>query len=208
MNQHDMGEEARGPVESLWKINLRRDREESNGLNTTKTGRMRVPQIARQPRLLLSFRRTLTEVEPKLFELLRKLFEGEAPWPLYLYGPSGTGKTAAALCACDIARTATYIDCESLADKVASGEDPWRRVREKHLACLDEIGARLKPGDLHYQAVKRFADERELHAGRVAIYVANVNPDQLIEMYDDRIGTRLLSGKVYRLTGENRRQGR
>ncbi len=49
------------------------------------------PEFSREPHL----------VKPALDECLKALACGKAPWPLYLHGPAGGGKTAAALCLLD-----------------------------------------------------------------------------------------------------------
>ena len=86
--------------------------------------------------------------------------------------------------------------------------DPWRKIQEKHLVVLDDIGAREKMNEVHYQAVRRFADERETHHNRVAIYTSNIDPDGIADIYGDRIASRLLCGTVFRLDGPDRRFSR
>lgn len=46
-------------------------------------------------------RRELNEIEPALRDKIRDLLTGKIPWPLYIHGPAGTGKTSAALCVLD-----------------------------------------------------------------------------------------------------------
>ena len=43
----------------------------------------------------------MAEIAPQVRAILRKLLNGESPWPLYLWGPAGTGKTSAALVVLD-----------------------------------------------------------------------------------------------------------
>lgn len=47
--------------------------------------------------------RHLTLIDPTLRTTLRKLAAGDAPWPLYLWGKPGTGKTSAACVLLDYA---------------------------------------------------------------------------------------------------------
>lgn len=46
-------------------------------------------------------RRTVREISPTLTSTLADLVAGRQPWPLYLWGPAGTGKTSAALALLD-----------------------------------------------------------------------------------------------------------
>jgi chromosomal replication initiation ATPase DnaA len=156
---------------------------------------------------MLNVDRRLDRLDPKLLALMRRLAAGESPWPLYLHGAPGRGKTCAALAMADVIETAMFTTCEDLTDGVMGDNATamWESVRVKHLAILDELGARERMNDLHYSAVKRFADLREQHAGRVAIYIGNVTPEELPGLYDDRLASRILCGMVYRLEGDDRR---
>lgn len=163
--------------------------------------------------MLLNHDRNLRAVDPALLRVLGDLAEGRAPWPLLLYGNCGSGKTSAALALADIIETASYHTAESLASFVMNhhgheAEAELDRIGGKHLAILDELGTRLNVGDLAYSVVKRFADVREIEARRVAIYISNVPPAKLAELYDDRIYSRLTCGTVFELTGDDRREVR
>jgi DNA replication protein DnaC len=140
-------------------------------------------------------------------QLLRRLVTGKARWPLYLHGPAGSGKTLAALCLCDVTIQAVYQTVEQISDVVFQpGEWIWRAARERELCVLDELGARQNVTDPHYQAVKKFADARELYANRVAVYISNLRPKELVKVYDDRIASRMLCGELFCLEGEDRRR--
>ena len=155
------------------------------------------PQLARDMRL----------VDTALVEKFRNLVSGKLRWPLYLYGPSGVGKTRAVLCLADFADSASYHTAEELAD-VAMGQDAraeWERITSKELAIVDEIGERQKVGDLAYTTLKRFADIREESHNGVAIFSSNCTPGELHKLFDDRIASRLLCGTVFHLTGKDRR---
>ncbi len=45
--------------------------------------------------------RLIASVEPGLRDVLRSLAAGKSPWPAYIWGPSGLGKTSAVLCLLD-----------------------------------------------------------------------------------------------------------
>ncbi len=156
-----------------------------------------------------SINRNLASVDAGLLAMLRKLVAGQAEWPLYLYGAPGRGKTSAALALADVVETASYATCEGLADATMADEAGtlWARIQTKHLAILDELGARERVTDLGYSVVKRFCDLREQFAGRVAIYIGNVQPEAIPRIYDDRIASRVLCGICYHLDGGDRRHG-
>lgn len=150
-------------------------------------------------------------MDPGLLDVLGDLAEGRAPWPLFLWGRPGRGKSCAALAFADFIDTAGYWTCEGLADFAMRRdgnemEAEFARVGGKHLAILDELGTRLNAGELAYKTVKRFADVRETEARRVGIYISNVAPQELASIYDDRLASRLLGGTIHELGGTDRRR--
>ncbi len=164
-------------------------------------------------RLLPGIERRMDMVAKPLLETLRGLATGKLRWPLYLHGLSGAGKTAASLALCDFTESACYSTADDLADFIMANsagdvQAEWERIAGKHLSVLDEIGERQTIGDLAYRTVKKFADIREGRAGRVAIYVSNLNPSELQELFDDRVASRMLCGTVFELTDKDRRLAR
>lgn len=149
--------------------------------------------------------RELDLVDPALRAVFRRLVTGEAPWPLYLFGDVGSGKTAAVLCLCDHTPDSYYRTVKKLADDTMAKGDDMIEVGKKALAALDEIGAREKAGDLVYGVVKDFADRRE-NKHHVAVYVSNLDVEHLARLFDDRIADRLTCGTVFRLDGKSRRR--
>lgn len=69
---------------------------------TLNRGRVQL-QIRREPTRSArpAIRRDMAEVVPDLRATFRGLVSGELVWPLYLWGPAGTGKTSAALAMLD-----------------------------------------------------------------------------------------------------------
>ncbi len=167
--------------------------------------------VAERRRLLPNVDRSLRSVEAELLRVLENLAAGRLIWPLLLWGRPGRGKTCAALALADVTATAVYTTADGLASMTinrdgAEVDAEFDHIGTKQLAILDELGTRDKVGDLAYSVVKRFADVREQQAGRVAIYISNVAPNELSGLYDDRLASRLLCGTVFELTGADRRR--
>jgi len=138
-------------------------------------------------------------------------------WPLLLIGQPGTGKTYAAACMIDRVygsrkfRTITQLCCELIA--VQNGEREyghmtdtpekwWRRWQEISIAVLDDMGARERVSDFHYETVKRAIDDRK---GKPTIITTNLEVSAIAKTYDDRIASRLAGGTIVRFKGDDRR---
>lgn len=149
------------------------------------------------------------------------MVSGKNPWPLFLYGPVGTGKTCAALCLLDWAGgeywtvaglCAMLIQCQQgrleWSHEGRGGtiwpERFWRMVRQAPLVVLDELGCRGNVSDAHYEAVKTVVDER---AGLPLVVLSNLSLEGVEKGYDDRIASRLALGTVIHLQGMDRRLG-
>lgn len=173
----------------------------------TVAGGRRVRLVPPSRRILPQLDREINLLNSDTLMLFRALAAGGAKWPLYLFGPVGTGKTRAALCFADRAESCYYATADSLADLIVRGDaDPlfWEMLAAKELAILDELGCRQNVSDLHYCAVKRFLDVREL-AGNRMILLSNISPPELQQLYDDRLCSRILQGTWYELDGPDRR---
>lgn len=176
--------------------------------------------------------RRLANVDKSLVNAVRPLVQGKEPWPLFLHGPAGVGKTYAALCMLD------HLDRERLgqgdwiggeyylfaslcSDLIAAnlgtltwshegrGGDTtptmiWKWVRTRGLAVLDEVGARVKASDFQNETIQRWLDERQ---GQPAIVISNVGPDGMRRAYDDPICSRMFAGTTIDLAGIDRRLG-
>jgi DNA replication protein DnaC len=162
-------------------------------------------------RLLEDVPRSMKLVAPAMVEVFRSLTTAKAPWPLYLFGPAGTGKTRACLALSDYVKGSRYLTVREACDaKMSDGDEAWKGdwASNPTLVVLDELGVRLKVGDLEYSVVTEIFDCRERHGKGVAIYVSNLAPKDLAKLYDDRIASRVLSGTVFKLDGKDRRQKR
>jgi len=155
-----------------------------------------------------TIRRTMAEVQPELRALLMALAAGKAPWPLFLHGPSGAGKTAAALALLDCVRSAVRKTPDDMCrDEKAGRNREYVFSRESDLLILDELGTR-PASDFEYSMVKQAIDRREEECNRVAIYISNSDPRGLQAAYDDRVASRILCGSVFHLKDRDRRFAR
>ena len=168
------------------------------------------PRLPFKPTLGVSVRtgisRDVHRVDQALHDLFYKVAIGAAPWPLFIHGGVGAGKTRAALCFCDAVYDAGYYTAEELADSIMGEGFP--ELDRHPLLVLDELGERTKVGDLGRTAVKRTLDERERYNNSVAIYISNFPPEELLDAYDGPIVSRLRAGTVFHLNAKDRRQER
>jgi DNA replication protein DnaC len=162
--------------------------------------------------------REISLIDKALQDRIRLLVKGEAPWPLLLHGPAGCGKTCAALCLLDHVGRGFYFTAADLCDKIiqaqkgelqteesgwrVSPQGLWKEITSTPLVVLDELGAREKVSDFHYDTVKRVLDERE---GQPLVCLSNHGIEELARVYDDRVASRLAAGTILALDGADRR---
>lgn len=165
------------------------------------------PAVRLQPKV----QRSMALVDGQLREVFRQLVSGTLCWPLLIHGPAGCGKTLAALCLCDYMAHPVFRTVEQLTQEVYRPDAyVWETARQESLFVIDEVGmgdATLDPHLREYHALKRFCDYREEHANRCAIYISNLEPDELKAVYDVRIHDRITCGEVFHLDGPSRRRG-
>ena len=152
----------------------------------------------------------MAQVAPKLREVFGQLVTGKARWPLYLWGPVGTGKTRAALALTDfLAGRSEYYTMEKLCT-AAMERDAWKRTLgdlcRADMVIVDDIGEREKVGDLYATTLKAVLDARDYRHNRAGIYTGNVSDLDLPRLLDDRLVSRLLCGTEFKLTGPDRRK--
>ncbi|UCC31269.1 MAG: hypothetical protein JSU86_03135 [Phycisphaerales bacterium] len=155
------------------------------------------------------------EIDHTLRATINELIRGERPWPLFLYGKQGSGKTCAGLCMMD-AFGGWYIQLAQLREMVIQAQkdqltwpsghprttgDIWKAWARAHLAVLDEVGQRCEPSQFEYEILKRCLDERE---GKPLVVVSNCDLDAISGLYDDRIASRLAAGTLIELEGDRR----
>jgi DNA replication protein DnaC len=167
-----------------------------------------------------SLERSIDQIDENLRNEMHAVVNGRKKWPLFIVGPSGVGKTCAALCMLD--RTwGAYYTANELVDTVASAQrgqlrgkqygskitqemlwTEWSDVQRVALFVLDELGTRERVGDLVYNTTKQLIDCR---ASKPLIVISNLDLPRIVELYDDRVASRLVAGTVVLVQGQDRR---
>lgn len=180
--------------------------------------------------------REIAMIEPKLRETIRRLAKGELPWPLFLSGAAGRGKSAAALCLADHVYQSAYFRftmflraCE-LARKGVVWLRRWRRQDD----LTGSVKFRLE--DVAYDEPKFWRMMREFplvvvddiatrggytepqydhlydlieeRSLKPLVLVSNLSLKELGGVFDDRIISRIARGTVFTLDGADRRLDR
>jgi DNA replication protein DnaC len=174
------------------------------------------PVVAHLPKV----ERSIDKIHPALLRTLQAVCTGQSDWPLFIFGPVGTGKTCAAVWLLDHARGLYYTVgelaeslIESMAGRLTWQGAPgyagtlwpkglWERIADARLFVLDELGSRERVSDHQYDTLKRVLDKRH---GRPLICISNLDLDAIEQVYDDRIASRLAAGTVFHLDGNDRR---
>ncbi len=158
------------------------------------------------------------KIDPVLRDAINHVVNGLKPWPLFVTGGVGTGKTYAAYCMIEgymgLHFTASTL-CETLnmaregtlqwtSAHMRSVMEIWRDIREAPLITLDELGARATVSDFQCETVQKVIDVRK---GKPAVYLSNLSLTELARVYDGRVADRLAAGTIVKLTGKSRRKG-
>jgi len=170
-----------------------------------------LPEVSRQ----------VDAITPTLRDALGLLVRGDAPWPLFVHGAVGTGKSCAALCLLDhtsghyhtalglaelLARSQqgryTETELSSRETRVIWPELVWSWLSGTPLVVLDELGSRGHVTDHQYETVKRLIDCRH---GKPLVCLSNLCLEELASLYDARVADRLAAGTKVHLTGPSRR---
>ncbi len=158
--------------------------------------------------------------------MIRGLVSGASRWPLLLWGPPGRGKSCAALCLLDHVigddpfrfayqtagglalmlddarrgRLVRRIDGEP--SRSIEADLLWRWLEHLPLVVMDELGRRDKPSAPSVEAVQDLIDRRGI---KPLVVISNLFIEDLGSIYGAPIASRLGSGTVFRLEGEDRR---
>lgn len=151
-----------------------------------------------------------------LRDAVKSCMEGKSPWPLFVHGECGSGKTCAALCVLDFVGRGIYLTVEEwveMCDEARKGRlqfsSGYKRtlseLREAYknapMVVLDELGNRKLP-DRDYTNLHWAIDVRE---GKPLVCCSNENLSEIVKIYDDRIASRLRGGTVVFLEGDRRK---
>ena len=180
-------------------------------------------QMGACPRHLAGLPRDLAQIDNSLRNNMRAVAKAQAPWPLFIHGPVGTGKTCAALCLLDhcigggeyfteiglwkrllFAETGRLVQSGEFGqvDSVLWPETIWRSLRRTWLVVLDEVGSRGQVSDALYDCTKEVL---EVRLNKPLIMISNFGLERIAEIYDDRIASRLAAGTVVEVKGKDRR---
>lgn len=165
--------------------------------------------------------REWSRIDQRLHATMTSIFEGNLPWPLFLHGEPGAGKSCAGLVAVDWCGEGVYITmsdfCQALIDAqqgripfcLWDGAHPrtestlWYEWSDANLCVLDEVGLRDNVSDHHYDTLTKALDLRN-DAGKPLIVISNIDAKEIAGVYDDRIGSRVSSGTVVQVSGDRR----
>ena len=159
--------------------------------------------------------RDVDQIDPGLRTVVQQLLRGDRPWPLFVHGQQGSGKSCAGLCLIDAAGGwfMTLPDLCSMLIAAGKGELQWQAGHKRtvkdiwsswsaaNVVVLDEVGTRQTVSDFQYETFRRAIDERE---GKPAVFIANVDLSAIGRLFDARIASRLSAGTIVQTEGDRR----
>lgn len=202
-------------VEQIRRQGLEHPKENITGLHAITLSPTSTPESSFLP----GKSRSASQVTAIIIDAFDALCAGTRPWPCFLHGPPGTGKTCAALCLLDrvVGKEKSYYTVRELCSTLikadrgelfsSTGYEIHRskileKIQRAGFAVLDEIGMRSGVTDHHYEAVAEWLDGR---GDKPSIVISNLGLDEIQRLYDDRIADRLSAGTVIAVSGESRR---
>jgi DNA replication protein DnaC len=162
-------------------------------------------------RIRQHYPRVRDRVSSLLAEKIGACADGRKPWPLFLHGSAGGGKTCAALVLADRVASVLFYDfvvlCGFLqeakmgrlispgeySDTVIRPDEYWTDWGKPHLCVVDEIGTRDTVTDHQYETLKAAIDHR---FGKPLVLISNLDLGQMSRLFDDRIASRIGAGTV------------
>lgn len=152
---------------------------------------------------------------PEAADLLNHAVNGRRPWPLFVVGDVGSGKTRLGLVLLDMFG-GLYYTRKLWVERVNDAQ--FRRLQSKagftlspgevrlewsraSLTVMDELGTTSKVTDFAREEVQLCLDAR---FGKPAVYISNMDLATIGTLYDDRVASRLSGGTILHLTGDYR----
>lgn len=129
-------------------------------------------------------------------------------FPVYVYGPVGTGKTGIAAVLFRIASSALWRRADSFLLDLSMGRNDgsyrqeMAKVESSHVLVLDDLGTR-KPSEGMFHMLFDILERRK---AKMTVITSNHSPEELRDVYEDgRIYSRLMAGTPLVCSGADRR---
>lgn len=129
-------------------------------------------------------------------------------FPVYIYGPVGTGKSGIAAVLFRIASSAIWRRADSFLLDLSTGRNDGKyqqemaKMQAAHVVVLDDLGTR-KPSEGMFHMLFDILERRK---AKMTVITSNHSPEELRDVYEDgRIYSRLMAGTPIVCSGADRR---
>jgi DNA replication protein DnaC len=129
-------------------------------------------------------------------------------WPVYIYGPVGTGKSGIAAVMYRIASSAIWRRADTFLLDLSTGrgdgkyQQEMAKLESTHVLVLDDLGTR-KPSEGMFHMLFDILERRK---AKMTVITSNHSPEQLRDVFEDgRIYSRLMAGTPLACEGKDRR---
>lgn len=129
-------------------------------------------------------------------------------FPVYVYGPVGTGKSGIAAVLFRIATSAIWRRADSLLLDLSMGRNDGKyaqemvKIESTHVLVMDDLGLR-KPSEGMFHMLFDILERRK---SKMTVITSNHSPEQLRDVFEDgRIYSRLMAGTPLACDGRDRR---
>lgn len=181
-----------------------------------------LPRSSPQPFYRDDLARDPEKVPKAIADAFKACRKGKAPWPLFISGDAGGGKSRFALLVNDwyggiVSDFANIVDeyrlckCGELRDERYENAPIMReasyrqRMREFSLVVVDDIGQR-DDSDHARETLMMILNERE--GPHPTVLISNLPLSKLSALYDDRVASRMAAGTVVSVHGTDMRLDR